>query len=356
MHIHTVELKKTIGSTIMRQFIRRQQHLFKDDALQQFLYNQHDTLKSQIYPERGIRQIFIKHSPTSSKYFFFSIIVNLQCLTANDTTIGLFHCSQSSIDDCERNFRCIMGNMFGCLSSPLQDWSVKRIDYAYDIISPHTPVYVKLFKRGRIPRRFLPEEKYDGSFYLKSKTDDVRINFYDKRDQLIKRGFSDEDRLVQEAENILRIEVQCRGSKLHNIRSYLRSIGGEDHGAKLRTYLNPRLSNWVIQDYFRRAVGYGDYYDFESARQRIINGPGRSDRHEGLIKYLRLIEQCGSVQHVKENFAADGYGCWDTYNNYLNHYLPQIGINPVIIPDAIAENLGMPTLSNPMPIELRINP
>jgi hypothetical protein len=356
MHIHTVELQVTLGVRRIRQFFEHQQW-FTDHDIRQLRDAETDTIASDIYPVRGIRQAFLRRNPSSTRYFFFSVVVNMQALAINDTAIVLFPITEDNVTACERNFQSIHQQRSGIYLPPMREWSVQRIDYAYDVVTSHTPLYVLLAQRGRIPDGFSQREVSTGSFYLESESGDITFNYYDKENQIVQGGrFRSQDRLSRQAAGRLRCEVQCTGSKLHHILDYIRThIGDEyDHGVRFRTFLHPGVSTWILQHYYSLAIGYDDYYSLERAAEIVRSGPGRRDRHRRIIAFLQLVNDVGSVPEAQACFIAghafaDGTtvrGCRETLINILNHYLPAVGVNPVTIP--VEWGIG-DHLPNPIP-------
>lgn len=96
----------------------------------------------------------------------------------------------------------------------IEEWHVKRIDYAIDIDTPQSYGYVRLFNAGDIPQGFKKIKKIkkiNTSLYLISKHGNV--NFYEKLEEVRKRfGLTDDDitaELGHLPKGLLRIEFQC---------------------------------------------------------------------------------------------------------------------------------------------------
>ena len=219
--------------------------------------------------------------------------------------------------------------------------------------------YVSLMQHARFPRGLMRHEVYEDSFYLRSKEGDVRLNFYDKKAQLLKdKDLCRNDRLLREAQDLLRFEVQCQGRKLLHIHSLIREQGLPYHGMKLRIFLNESIANQIVQDYFGRSVGYEDYHTISSAKQLLRMQQGRCESKDRSLAFLRQVAYAGSVDAGIEAFRqgvfADGsnaFVCGPTSSlqNLLHGYLPRYGLNPVCLPPDYPAN----TLPNPMPRHLR---
>ena len=348
MSVHTIEIQQTLSNRKLRDF-NQMQSLFPSSALLEFMMGEINELKSRHYPVRGIRQAVLRRSPTSNSFSFLSLVVNLQSLAEDRVSVGTFDCTSASTTACERAFTNAMSQISSVRFKPLLEWSTQRIDYAMDIPGVIAPEYVLLAKRSKIPRDFRMEEDQPGSYYLKS--DGANVNFYDKQDQLRKEwSLPERDRLIQDAESIFRLEIQCWGHKLTHIRRIVRRLGYEDQGVKLRTFLHPAVSNEIIHHYYADTIGYDNYYTLPAAQQRMEEHGWRALRIRKVMNFLQAICQVGSVQALRNNFKQrvmlDGTnisvgGENKTFRNYEN-YLAEVGINPVTLPDG--ERNRMPNL------------
>ena len=115
----------------------------------------------------------------------------------------------------------------------IRSFNVTRIDYCFNIKTPHVTQYIEFFNKAftftesttRI--NYTTETQKYGSCYVKTASDykqntrkNYVINFYDKSDWIIKRRAKGipiprtEDRL---AKDVLRLEIQCGGDLLRNV-------------------------------------------------------------------------------------------------------------------------------------------
>lgn len=205
----------------------------------------------------------------------------------------------------------------------LEHWTIDRIDYAINIITPYIKEYIKLFQRGDKPWNF--DELYsivskarkqpEGSFYLMSKS--VNINFYDKESERLKQNFN-----IDGAKNLLRLEVQCKKPKTNTIKAKNSFVS-----TQLGHYLNPKISDELIKYYYNKTIGTGDYYKLSEAIKIVQGSHYRPRTKKRLIEVLKAVNRHRSIWKAKEK---------SKYNNIcFNRYLRQIrkfGVNPVTIP------------------------
>lgn len=377
MNVHTVEISRPLGPSLMRTFCRTQrlfqfspseQHNYAWRSLSDFMYAPTSertgalaVLSSPMYPAPGIQKVTLLHNPSLPGSFYLVVVVNLESLLRQDMTVESFGSfTQERLERCCCAFDRVMASFSDLPSKALLEWSTRRVDYAVDVRLPGlVPVYISLIQHASIPRGLMQHEVYNDSFYLRSKGDDVRLNFYSKKAQLLNdKDLCCNDRLIREAQDLLRFEVQCQGRKLLHIHSLVREQGLPYHGMKLRTFLNESIANQIVQFYFGQSVGYEDYHTLASVEQFLRMQQGRCESKDSSLAFLRQVAYAGSVDAGIEAFRqgvfADGsnaFVCGPTSSlqNLLHGYLPRYGLNPVCLPPDYPAN----TLPNPMPRHLR---
>ena len=377
MNVHTVEISRPLGPRLMRTFCRTQrlfqfspseQHNYAWKSLSDYMYAPASSrtgalavLSSPMYPAPGIQKVTLLHNPSLPGSFYLVVVVNLESLLRQDMTVESFGSfTQERLERCCCAFDRVMASFSDLPSKPLLEWSTRRVDYAVDVLLPGlVPVYISLIQHASIPRGLMQHEVYNDSFYLRSKGGDVRLNFYSKKAQLLNdKDLCCNDRLLREAQDLLRFEVQCQGRKLLHIHSLVREQGLPYHGMKLRTFLNESIANQIVQFYFGQSVGYEDYHTLASVEQFLRMEQGRCESKDSSLAFLRQVAYAGSVDAGIEAFRqgvfADGsnaFVCGPTSSlqNLLHGYLPRYGLNPVCLPPDYPAN----TLPNPMPRHLR---
>lgn len=214
-------------------------------------------------------------------------------------------------------------------------WQVTRMDYAVDIRTSYVKEYVKLASKGDMGAWLKNGYNAKGSCYWKSVS--VTANIYDKQDALIKKQTASAE-MIQRAEDILRIEIQCKSSKI----SYIRRKEELD-SRSLRDYFNWDLAKKILLKYSRSCFKAGTYYSMEELKQQEQFHSSKSRQQNALSKMIRAISQVGSIQNAREKLA----GCGVVLKNVLPKIpvklskeqfsrncslLTMLNINPVIIP------------------------
>jgi hypothetical protein len=230
------------------------------------------------------------------------------------------------------------------------NWTLKRIDYCTYIRTPYVKDYIKLFQRGNKPANFkngvYDENKgnrfkqMEGSMYYRSKSGNIKINFYDKEYQLIderERNENITDKDIENAKNYLRIEIQLDKVKTDGIK-----FKHKFETKELKYFLSLDLSRQYLTQYYLKTVGRGDYYKLDTAIKIINKSDHTNKKKVNLINLLRLVNACRSVWRAKESFI-NGYeiedtgiklkGTSETFRNYTKD-INLMGINLVTIPRA----------------------
>lgn len=349
--VHTVEIGHSLSRDKAIDFARSQS-VFEEEQLDQLLDGRVDEIEAAEYQLPGFNK-FRLYRRGSEQYYFLCIVINPQVLLTNRPTIDLFSCSQEAVQALEAAFRTGLEIISDVVFGPLLSWSVVRIDYALNLHTPHVPVYVALAKRAKLPRGYVCKEDKLGSFYVQCNS--VTLNFYDKLDQMQKQPNWGQSykRLCSDAADIYRIEVQCSKSKRFDIMQYYHLPD-----ISLAGFLDERIAQDTILEYYRSTIGYGDYYSLPSAYQRIQETTWRKNKKERIYNWLRLIVQTGSFAESSNCFLQgvclnDEPQTWvqgskRTLADYIESCRSE-GVNMITIPECF----GIRCLPNPMPKELR---
>lgn len=291
--------------------------------------------------EYGINKVAF-YPIKNSKIFVISLVINPQSLIRRTATIGLFDCLQRSKQSL---YDIFAAQMHPVIFPSLSEWDLKRIDYTFDRVildddehsqSQKVALYVELLQRARRPARFADTGDSPGSLHTKSAS--ATINFYDKRYQVEceLNHLPSYSRLHTEAANILRLEIECYGSKLTAIKD-------KHHlpDTNVGTMLQRPLSRETLLYYYYHVVGYGDYYSLSEA-SRLIQANLDPEKAKGVIGFLEMVANCYNLNEVMAQMPKSTY--YDRINSCR-----QLGINPVTIPAAT----GINHLDNPLPSVLR---
>jgi hypothetical protein len=216
-------------------------------------------------------------------------------------------------------------------------YSLNRIDYCINFniddfgVCCFPSLYMILIKRGDIPAHFEEYKKYDtvshrmkgvDSYYVTNNS--LTINCYDKHAQLVKQ-YPDTPNIGY-AFNIIRFEIQCKYLKSYNMMKRLEYINGFED--KIAFMLSDDFCRGVLESYYYKTIGRGDYYTLVGAKKIIMKKRFNKNKEDRLIHALELVSKSHSVYKVKSRL----YGTeLDKFKTTLKD-LGDIGINPVTIP------------------------
>lgn len=209
----------------------------------------------------------------------------------------------------------------------ISKYNVCRIDYCANVRSDQAKLYMHLTRRADIPKGFKVEEQYDtvskrmkeypNTFYVKNKS--VCINFYDKEYQV--RTVLKNSNLLLAAQNVLRFEVQCNAQKVNNIAQKYRLERSIHHLSKDTLSLN------ILVDYYRKTVGFEDYYSLPVAKNLIREAEVKEKDKRKMYDVLALISMKRSVWKARDEYKHGN----KEFNSVLKQ-IKKLGINPVTIP------------------------
>lgn len=218
----------------------------------------------------------------------------------------------------------------------LDSYSYKRIDFAVNFCTEHIKLYMKLIKRANIPDGFRLFVKYNESskryeptkhsFYLlrttqsQTKVDHVNltINCYNKGEQLKENGLPCDD---ENAKYTIRFEVQCRYNKVYRI---IKDNGLSKQG--FSQFLRNDIAEDVLHFYFKKTIGYGNYYTLSKAKDIIKSKRMKDATKEALLATLDLVNEKRGIWKAKETVSDK-----KEFDKRIKR-LHELGINPVTIP------------------------
>lgn len=218
----------------------------------------------------------------------------------------------------------------------LDSYSYKRIDFAVNFCTEHIKNYMKLIKRAGIPDGFQQFMRYhkssrryvspEHSFYifktsrLQSKVDHVNltINCYDKGEQMKENGLPCDD---ENAKYTIRFEVQCRYNKVYRI---IKDNGLNKQG--FSQFLRDDIAKNLLHYYFKKTIGFGDYYTLSKAREIIQSKRMKDVTRQALLATLDLVNEKRGIWKARETVSDK-----KEFDKRINR-LHELGINPVTIP------------------------
>lgn len=208
-------------------------------------------------------------------------------------------------------------------------YKVDRIDYCINVRTPHMERIMELIRRADIPKTLelslqdnpstKRKEPYKNAFRIENQS--VVVHFYNKRYQMV-QVFGDDFPEGQEAEEIIRLEVQCKKRKVNNLKQYY-----QVDSKSLLEFSRKELSEKVLLSYYKKTVGYEDYYTLQEARRLIRGADYKRKDQERMVEVLELINLKRSIWKAREEYD-DGK---KRFNEAIKR-IKNMGINPVTIP------------------------
>lgn len=228
-------------------------------------------------------------------------------------------------------------------------YTLKRVDYCinFDVnelamgCSPDR--IMELIRRGNIPTHYKEFMEYDqtahrmkskpGSFYLINPS--ANINCYSKHYALQNHSEERESRglspipqaTLDAAQGIIRFEVQCKYNKTYTLSRRAEASGNHDDN-KYESLLSHEMCNEVINRYFNKVIGKGDWHTRQNGIRMIESQHYNKQREKRLIDALQLVNQCRSLAKAKEIYQGSDLADFKRTLKELNG----LNINPVTIP------------------------
>lgn len=248
------------------------------------------------------------------------------------------------IDDVEKNFNEVVQRF--CPFMPMfEDWKVNRIDYCVNVHTTFVEEYLDLLKKGDRP--YL-KDWYDrqgnysqkqGSLYLvstakKKRNRGITVNFYNKYDEIRKSiGVSENeaewdqvDEVLQLAEDVLRLEIQCHKPKTEYLRKKYNMPTKE-----IKYFLDPEIAHDLIKRYLLRIAGVAEYNRKNVALEMVKKTGCKQETKDKMAMVITdVAKQHSSVAKVREKYDAEGIMTKKEFNNLIRK-MHSYGINPVTI-------------------------
>lgn len=161
---------------------------------------------------------------------------------------------------------------------PLDGWKAHRIDFTYNLRTPHVKDYIRLMHKADLRGFSIKKDQHGhrsmkpGSLYINNSA--VTLNFYDKQDEMIKAegGTRHTPEEISQAKDILRIEVQASRDKLSGIKRKQ-----EFTSKQISEFMQqPEAAEDLVISYASRVLGSATYRK-KPAAVTLIN---RSKKHQ----------------------------------------------------------------------------
>ncbi|WP_340010981.1 hypothetical protein MHI32_22955 [Paenibacillus sp. FSL H7-0690] len=237
----------------------------------------------------------------------------------------------SAFGEVGTKFDYIMKDIIGLSVPPFFEWTAKRVEYTVDLCVGEAliPKLLFLYKKGNIPHYMLNNKvthKYfdsETNMYLNATT--VTVHWYDRfktlqeKEKKSKKPYKD----YSGTKGIMRFEVQCK-----------------DGNEKVQDVLSVDRCQQRLYFFYYSIIGSGDYYTLDKAKEIIQEKVKNAKKRMSLIRFLELINQCGSVCDAKSQFpnqlefssgTQSQKQIMDRFSSRLCK-LRKLGINPVCLP------------------------
>ena len=352
--IHTIELICDITldelEDISNQLNFTQEELFRlfDNLHFQTVHRSHHFNSHN--PETGIKDFFVfrrdDNSMPSPSYY---VIIRIEPLVMinQELSVDLFYSSPHNVQLLQDAFHDIMTYYLptqGRLAH-LNNWKCRRIDYSINFhfdnsrdkdlfleLTRKTSRYVRKKQKRISSLKINQQSTAEGNY-------SVKVIFYDKQKQIedvyTNIPTRQQQSLLQEANNIVRFEVQClKGRVLTLQRKY------HFPNRSILYFLNESISHDILIEEYSKSVGVADFYSFYWADKKIKKSNFSSPKKKHLVQLLQLIAQARHLSIAKEQFIHGTrirrtniivQGSENTFRNYLRD-LSTLGIHPMLIP------------------------
>lgn len=286
--------------------------------------------------------------------FYIIIRLNLRTMMNHRDvyTVRLYRALPGNNEIVEMNFYHRMKELLSPATNleylyDFQTWSCHRIDYSCNM-KFDTAEQFDLFKKltHKTSNLNRTEEIKDNDIwsYKQSAAEgnkSYKALFYDKHAECEKhyKGISKEaySRLLGEAENVVRFEMQCKSGK---IKSIMKAYEFPDRMAW--RFLREDIAVDVLLDRYGKMVNEGDFYNRWRARSIIRRNVKSQAMQEKLIQFTQMLAEKRHMSRAKEFFTTLtsnhnkfplAHGTIHTFRARVKK-LAELGINPMMIPDA----------------------
>ncbi|MBW7476672.1 hypothetical protein K0T92_18295 [Paenibacillus oenotherae] len=334
--LHTIHLFKKINTSMYYALHRTFLKMAKANKVR--FYEKHRQAYCELLKDRGINLILTRvEFEDGLSYSAIEIIMNPMRLLNHDDFVNLAELQHSSeikkeftkvFEPIKKIFHQDRKNKdLKFIFHKLDSYKFKRVDLAINIETEHIEYYMKLIRRGNIPDGFIQASNYnktskrtkplEDSFYLKGikKNASVTINCYNKGKQLKNKKLPG----AKDAKWTIRFEVQCEYNKLYPLT--------RNEGNNLSFFLSDELSEDILGFYFKKTVGFGDYYTLSNARNIIQSQEGLGQKKkDALLDTLDMVNQKRGIWKARKH--VDDKKSFDTRIKALH----ELNVNPVTIP------------------------
>lgn len=176
---------------------------------------------------------------------------------------------------------------------PLDGWKAHRVDFTYNIHTPYVKEYIRLMHKADLRGFTIKRDQHGhramkpGSLYINNSA--VTLNFYDKQDEMTKAegGSRHTPEEIQEAKNILRIEVQAGRDKLSGIKRKQ-----EFTSKQISEFMtSPEAAEQLVISYVYKVLGSATYRKKPAAITIINHSKKHQKTKEQLIAVIEAVSK-----------------------------------------------------------------
>lgn len=295
--IHTYTARIKVCAAYYSQFCSHQQTKIYQERSQR-----HQTAKNSLLQEIGIVLYGHKYkitcdstdaagNPKSYIMYVIDARVNPSKVIYRESSIDIYKPSDYFLFNDRFNQEIKSFNL--PFLPPLEGWKAHRVDFTYNLRTPYVKEYIRLFHKSDLRGFTLKKDQHGhqsmkaGSLYINNSA--VTLNFYDKADEMTKAqgGHRHTPEEIQEAKDILRIEVQAGRDKLSNIKRKQ-----EFTSKQISEFMSsPAAAEKLIIDYASRVLGDATYRKKPAAITLIKKSRKHQATKEQLIAVLDEISK-----------------------------------------------------------------
>lgn len=297
--IHTYTARINVCSDFYNQFLSHHQtKLYKERS------QAHQTAKNGLLSEIGItlyghkykvsyERITSTGSTEQLSYMMYVIDarVNPSKVIYREKSIDIYKPSDYSLFQDRFNHEIKSYNL--PFLPPLDGWKAHRVDFTYNIHTPYVKDYIRLMHKADLRGFTIKKDQHGhrsmkaGSLYINNSA--VTLNFYDKFDEMQKAegGTRHTPEEIQEAKDILRIEVQAGRDKLSGIKRKQ-----EFTSKQISEFMqDPGAAEDLVLMYAEKVLGNATYRKKPAAITLINHSKRHQQTKEQLIAALEAISK-----------------------------------------------------------------
>lgn len=297
--IHTYTARINVCRDFYEQFIsNKQTKLYKERS------QAHQTAKNGLLQEIGITLYGHKYSITYDRImsagateqisyvnYVIDARVNPSKVIYRESAIDIYKPSDYEI------FQQCFNHEIKSFNLPflpdLDGWKAHRIDFTYNIHTPYVKDYIRLFHKSDLRGFTIKKDQHGhrsmkaGSLYINNSA--VTLNFYDKFDEMQKAegGTRHTQEEIQQAKDILRIEVQAGRDKLSGIKRKQ-----EFTSKQISEFMtSPEAAEDLVLMYAEKVLGAATYRKKPAAVTLINHSKKHQKTKDQLIAALEAVSK-----------------------------------------------------------------